>query len=757
LNRNVLRDAAIVLGVALLYVACARLGFAFAYRAAQVTTVWPATGFAVAAVFRFRGRAAIGVFLGAFIANATANEPIAVAGAIAAGNTLEAFLAATILRRVGFDARLRRVFDVLALIAALIAAPVLSATIGVIALTTGRVQPVSAFPDLWWIWWIGDLLGGMTVGAPLLVWSAPGPIARRRKVIAEAAALMAIVFIICAIVFSLPARTASVAHAVYVLFIWAALRLGPASTSTAVLVASVAAILGTNAGLGPFAGAGPEGGLVMLQFFMGVATTTALTLAAVAAQNQDAQRRAELSEARLLMAMNAGGISVWDRDVRAGDAPYAEAIHADDRDRVEEAIRRSVETRTPYNEVFRVVGPDGAEEWVDSRGEVVGAGDGEPERLIGVGIDITRQKLLEEALRGEAKKKDEFLAMLAHELRNPLAPILHAVELLDRNSPASDVIRRQTRHLSRLVDDLLDVSRISSGKVRLEKRRVALEEIVTSGVEMWGARLKQRRQHVSIDLPAETLWLDADPARMIQVLANLIHNASKFTPEGGTITITARKEEGWVVIRVRDTGVGMTPEILEKAFDLFVQGPPPLDRPHGGLGLGLTLVRQLVDLHGGTVTASSAGRGRGSEFTIRLPAASAPAPVVEPVPQRPSMAAHRKIMIVEDNADARDVLMFMLRRIGHDVRAVGDGPSALVEAAKFEPEIVLLDIGLPNMDGYELARRLRAMPQTASAALVAITGYGQAEDRDRARAAGIDHHLLKPVEPAALAELIGRV
>ena len=757
----------IAVGVAVLYIACAKLGLFFAFRAEQVTAFWPPTGLAIAAVFCFGRPALLGAFIGAFVANYTTNEPLLVAMAIATGNSLEALAGATILRRIGFDAHLRRIRDVFILLVAVTAAPIVSATIGVVSLVLGGVQPAHALPSLWWIWWIGDALGGLTFAPPLLTWAVRDPLPQRRGAVLEAAAMLAALASACAIVFGLPAGIAGTTHVAYVFFIWAALRLGPAPSATAVMVASTIAAWGTHIGRGPFAGAGPERGMVLLQLFMGVATMTALTLAAVAAQNREAQSRAEVSERRLLMAIAAGGLRVWDWNLRTGELfyprqdfagtfdEYRKLIHPDDLERVEASIRYAVGTRAPYHAIFRMVAKDGTIYWNDARGHVVVGADDEPERMIGISIDITRSKELEEALRLEGRRKDEFLAMLGHELRNPLAPILNAVEILGERDTAAGIIRRQAVHLSKLVDDLLDVSRINSGKVKLEKRSVTLADLVSSAIDMWRHLIQQRRQHLTIDLPREPVWVSVDPGRMTQVIANLVHNAVKFTPEGGSITVGARQEDGQAVLRVRDSGVGMAPEVLEHAFELFVQGPPPLDRPQGGLGLGLTLVRRLVELHGGSVAAHSEGTGRGSEFVVRL-AVAQPVAAQQRVSlvERPAAASTRRVLVVEDNDDARDVLVAMLRRDGHDVRAAADGEEGLVEAQKFTPEVVLLDIGLPGMDGYEVARRLRTMPETATATLIAVTGYGQDGDRERSRIAGIDHHLLKPVERKVLAELL---
>ena len=780
-SRKVAFDALVVAGVAVLYVGCAKLGLALAVRAAQVSAVWPPTGFALAAVVLLGRRAVPGIFLGAFAANATAGEPMWVAAGIAAGNTLEAVAGAAILRRFGFDTALARLRDVMALLAAVTLAPCVSATIGVTFLVAGGVHAMSAAPALWPVWWLGDALGGLVIAPLILVWSRGDGLWRARGFV-EPALMLGGIVVAGSIVFSLPPKFPA-GYMVYPFLIWSALRLGPAYTTTASLLANAVAVAGTLTGHGPFAGAGPERGLVLVQIFMAVGASTALILGAVAAQSRRAHERAEVSEQRLRMAMAGARVGVWDWNIVTGEIFWSEglepqhgfpqggfagtyeafrkAIHPDDLERVEARIRSAVETREPYEEEFRLVGADGVVRWTGARGIVLDDGRGRAVRMIGVGIDVTPQKQLEEELRLEARRKDEFLAMLAHELRNPLAAIVHAVDLLSSDEPdereeARRVIRRQTRHLARIVDDLLDVSRITRGQIRLEKRRVALSEVVSAGVEVWRHLLSQKRQRLTIELPRSAMWVDGDSGRLTQAIANLVHNAAKFTPEGGSIAVTAAEEDGLAVLRVRDDGQGMTGDVLAHAFELFVQGPPSLDRQQGGLGLGLTLVRRLIEMHGGTVEAKSDGPGRGSEITVRLPlAATVEAGVaVEEESGTAAPARPRRVLVVEDNRDAREMLVFLLRRDGHEVRAANDGPAALGEAESFAPEIVLLDVGLPGMDGYAVARELRNSPRTAGALLVALTGYGQAEDRHKAFAAGFDHYLLKPAEPAQVREVM---
>ena len=777
------RDIVITLGVVLLYVLCAKLGLALAVRAEEVSAVWPPTGFALAAVVLLGRRAWPGILLGAFAANVTTGEPWWVAGGIAAGNTLEAAIGATMLARLRFDATLARSRDVLSLLAAVALSPCVSATVGIAFLVAGGLHPIGTAPALWPVWWLGDALGGLVVAPFILVWSRADRGLRRRGIV-EPALMLAGVVLAGSVIFTLPPHFPA-AYMVYPFLIWAALRLGPAYTTTASLVANALAVAGTLTGHGPFAGAGPERGLVLVQCFMAVGATTALLLAAVAAQSRRAHERADMSEQRLRMAMAGARVGVWEWNIATGEIvwsegleplhgipqggftgtyeAYRETIHPDDRERVEARIAKSVETRAPYEAEFRLQGPDGIVRWTSARGIVLEDDAGRAARMMGVGIDVTQQKQLEEELRRQHQRKDEFLAMLGHELRNPLAAVVHAIDLLPSDIPAEaeqarQAIRRQTRNMSHLVDDLLDVSRITRGQIALERGSVPLAETVKAGADVWLHLVAQKQQTLAIDEPREPIFVDGDATRLAQVFANLVHNAAKFTPAGGTISISIAEERGGAVVWVRDDGQGMTPEVLADAFELFVQGPPPLDRQQGGLGLGLTLVRRLVEMHGGTVEANSAGPDRGSEIVVRLPrvepakdtaAAAAPASLAPPV-------RSRRVLVVEDNADVRDMLVFLLRRDGHDVRAAGDGHTAIAEAASFAPELVFLDLGLPGLDGYAVARRLRSTPGTADALLVALTGYGQAEDREKAVAAGFDHHLLKPAEPAEVRQMAQR-
>jgi PAS domain S-box-containing protein len=383
-------------------------------------------------------------------------------------------------------------------------------------------------------------------------------------------------------------------------------------------------------------------------------------------------------------------------------------------------------------------------------------------------VQRERASLLE-AAEAANRAKDEFMAMLGHELRNPLSPILTALQLMKLRGDDSSlrervVIERQVTHLTRLVDDLLDVSRIARGKVELKTALIELPEIVARAIEVASPLLEQRTQTLTIEAPRSGLLVDGDSARLTQIISNLLTNASKYTAPGGHITVSVASENGDAVVRVRDNGVGIAADVLPRVFDLFVQGGQAIDRAEGGLGLGLTIVRSLTERHGGSVSAHSDGPGKGSEFVVRLPIALAPPSIAHTV-RRDDPLTHAaaatgiKVLIVDDNVDAAEMLAHALGLNGHHTWIAHDGPDALRKAVAAQPAAAFLDIGLPVMDGYELATRLRETPGLEGIRLVAVTGYGQESDRQRSAAAGFHHHLVKPVDlddvNAVLEGLIG--
>jgi len=411
----------------------------------------------------------------------------------------------------------------------------------------------------------------------------------------------------------------------------------------------------------------------------------------------------------------------------------------------------------------------GAARWMAYKVLTVKDAAGQPVALATVSQDITARKSMEDNLRNLAaelseadRRKDEFLATLAHELRNPLAAISNAVQVLrhgGRDSKtvdsASEMLERQVGQVSRLVDDLLDMSRITQGKIELRKDHVELTPILDQAVETARALLESRHHDLTVTLPSGPIYLRADAARLAQVVGNLLSNASKFTDDGGHIGLAVEREGKNVVIRVRDTGIGIAAADLPRLFDMFTQVDTSLERSRDGLGIGLTLVRALVEMHGGAVEARSAGLGQGSEFVVRLPTvAEAPKPGPRPTKGATARPVRRRVLIVDDNQDGAESLAVLLQLGGHETHTAHDGQQAIEDAERLRPDIVLLDIGLPRLNGYEVCRRIREQPWGKELSMVAVTGWGQQEDRRRSQEAGFDTHIVKPVEPEALMDLL---
>jgi signal transduction histidine kinase/ActR/RegA family two-component response regulator len=467
-----------------------------------------------------------------------------------------------------------------------------------------------------------------------------------------------------------------------------------------------------------------------------------------------------------------------------------ERIHPDDRPLVANAYARAIEKDADgtLDVEFRVVLPDGTERWIASHGRAFFEGEGETRhavRLAGANMDITDRKRIEAeattlyaraeqarreaeealgALREADRRKDEFLAMLAHELRNPLAPIRNAVEVMrlvgapsPREQRAREIVDRQLTHLTRLVDDLLEVSRITRGKIALARAPLILSDVVEEAIETARPLVEQHEHTLSVVHAPDAVRLEGDRARLVQVIANLLTNAAKFTPRGGHITLTtARSAAGEALVKVRDTGIGIPVEMQGRVFELFAQEESTLARSQGGLGIGLTLVKRLVELHGGSVALESEGRDRGAQFTITLPAlAAAPHATGESAPPagRPHGGALR-VLVVEDNPDAAESFQMLLALGGHVIRVAHHGIQALRLLEEFTPDVAFIDIGLPGMTGFELAQRLRADHRTKGALLVAVTGYGRESDKEQALQSGFDRHLTKPVDHEVVLALL---
>jgi PAS domain S-box-containing protein len=451
---------------------------------------------------------------------------------------------------------------------------------------------------------------------------------------------------------------------------------------------------------------------------------------------------------------------------------WTRCVHPEDLSRAEQELRRAIVDGEGASE-YRVAWPDGSVRWIQARGKVFFDEAGEPLRWIGINMDVTERKRMEESLRRQTealreadRRKNEFLSILAHELRNPLAPISNAIQILTLrgDDPAlvaqtKEVMERQVHQLTRMVDDLLEVSRISRGKISLHTAPLDLAEVVATAVETSRPLVESHHHTLTVTLPRSPARVEADGARLAQVLSNLLNNAAKYTEDGGRIDLIVEQAQGEVVIRVRDNGIGIAPERLLSVFDIFEQIEGASDRSHGGLGIGLTLARRLVEMHGGRIEAHSAGLGKGSEFVTRLAALAEPA--MEPAPEPPegppmpsSNGSRRRVLVVDDNVDSAESLAVLLRLYGHDVRLAHDGEAALEEARSFRPDVMFLDIDLPKMDGYEVAQRLRLEPTMGGLTLVAMTGYGQEEERRRTREAGFHSHLVKPVDFDMLQELL---
>jgi PAS domain S-box-containing protein len=490
-------------------------------------------------------------------------------------------------------------------------------------------------------------------------------------------------------------------------------------------------------------------------------------------------------EERLQLAIAAGRLGMWEMDVQseAGiiDARVAELldfapgtqhvtvrdvvsrVHADDRGMLLAAVDRVTRGKAPLDVEFRV--PDartGEIRWLAGKGGLIRSRDGSSLRLAGVNFEVTERKRAEAALREQAaaladtaRQKDEFLAMLGHELRNPLAPIRTALELLRRVGPqhamarrAWDVIDRQITHMVRLLEDLLEVSRITSGRINLNIQEIDLRRIVTEAIESTRPLIEARHHYLETVVPDRPLVVRGDGTRLVQVLVNLLNNAAKYTDEGGTIRVVVDDRGGEAILRVIDNGAGISPRLLPKIFDLFTQDDRTLDRAQGGLGLGLTLVRRLTELHGGSVEARSDGRAGGSEFIVRLPMHHGEEVSGLTAVPAPSMRPGRRLrcLVVDDNIDAAHMLETLLTAEGHDVHVAFDGRDAVDAAASYRPDAVVLDIGLPRMNGYDVARAIRRLPGLEQVLMIAATGYGQDSDRQKSREAGFDHHLVKPIE-----------
>jgi PAS domain S-box-containing protein len=443
---------------------------------------------------------------------------------------------------------------------------------------------------------------------------------------------------------------------------------------------------------------------------------------------------------------------------------WAENVHPEDYQECLDTYVASFDARRPFTMVYRLRRHDGAWRWLLDNGIPRHNADGQFAGYIGSCVDVTPQREAEDKLREADRRKDEFLAVLSHELRNPLAPITMAADLL-RKKPARDaeesalhdVLVRQTAQLTRLLDDLLDVNRIRSGKIALRRQAMDLNEAVARAVESVAPQFVSKKQDLTIDIPREPIFVDADPTRMSQVTANLLSNASKFTPARGRIALSLARKDGHALLRVKDSGIGISKEQVPHIFEMFAQVEPTQIKTEGGLGVGLALTRMLIDLHGGNIEVKSEGAGRGTEFSVRLPAiAPSATATTAPLPRATDLHPHYRVLVADDNVDSALMLSEALRGMGHDVRAVHDGLATIAAAESFAPQVAFLDIGMPRMNGYDAGKKLRE-EFGDRIMLVAVTGWGQESDRRRAKEASFDHHLTKPVDLRAIEKILEHV
>jgi PAS domain S-box-containing protein len=784
-----LRSIGIGLVTAVLYIASAKWGLTLAFVAEQVSVVWPPTGIALCAVLLFGYRIWPAIAVGAFIANVTTHAPVVTSLCIAAGNTLEAVVGGYLLNRiVGFRPSLERLRDIFGLIfCGAILSTTVSSTIGVTSLCLTGMQPWDRFGSLWSVWFLGDAMGDVIV-APLVLTLASADSRRRLKLHAlpEFIALIALLVLVELLLFNrritfAPAYYPPV-YAVFPILIYAALRFGTCGTAISVFLAAVIAILETVHGFGPFTLGGINENLISLQLFMFVAAGTSLIIAVSESGRNTARASLDRSEQRYRSLVLATSQVVWTTNADGEvieDLPtwraytgqiseemmgwgWLQKLHPDDVQRTAESWQHSLATGTPHENEFRVMGADGTYRIVQARGVPVREPDGHVREWVGTLADITARKQAEQEIREANHRKDEFLAMLAHELRNPLAPIRNAVEIMraSKTNPATiermcELLERQVHHMSRMVDDLLDVSRITRGQIQLIMTQADLKVLVQRCIDATEPAIDKKNLTIVSDLAPGPLPISADITRIEQVITNLLNNAVKFTAAGGCITVTLTGNGNHAVLRVKDNGRGIANDLLPNIFQPFVQGDQSLARSEGGLGIGLTLVQSLVQMHSGSVRAISKGPGCGSEFTVRLPMMRVEAVQRQAVAGQPAAVTKgQRILVVDDNVDSAETLAAMLGIMGHEAHVAHDGPECLEQVIRLAPSIVLLDIGLPGMNGFEVAQRLRASPATRALRLIALTGYSSDHDRDRSRAAGFDHHLVKPVDFDVLEKLL---
>jgi len=502
-------------------------------------------------------------------------------------------------------------------------------------------------------------------------------------------------------------------------------------------------------------------------------------------ERREAEEALRQSELRLQLIVNGSGVAIWDADLITGKTfwnrrtfelygfeptsdgsvtfdMWRACLHPEDEQRVRQAFERAIREKTHLSVEHRIRRKDGIVLWLSAFGRYYYDDDGKPIRFAGMNLDITERKRAQEELKAADERKDQFLAVLAHELRNPLAPLRDSLRLFERTpitdptlSAARRIMQRQTAQMVRLIDDLLDVSRISRNRLELRKEHTTIGEALESAIETCRPAINARGHRLSVQMTPAPLHVYGDRIRLAQIFVNLLSNSTKYMNPGGEIRIAASDADGQAIVTIADNGLGIAAEDLSRVFEMFTQvGPEPGHRV-GGLGIGLALVSQLVQLHGGTVTAESRGPGEGSTFTVRLPLTKPLMAVSgETAPAEGRAGDRRKVLVTDDNEDAATALAMLLTAMGNEVQIAHDGQEALNIAERFQPDLILMDVGMPRLDGLEATRRLRETDWGRRAAIVALTGWGQEADKRRSHEAGADDHLVKPVDPEALERVL---
>jgi len=795
------------------YLAAGKFGLSLASVHPLTSAVWPPTGIAIAALLLFGLRLWPGVFFGAFLVNLTTADAVPISLGIAAGNTLEAVVAYLLVTRFARGARAFETGRDLLLFVFLagLFSTAISASIGTFSIIAGGGAPWVRAREIWITWWLGDAVGAIVVTPFLVLLARPTASVNFRKRGVELVLFTASVVFVCGIVFNgwfhPQAPNVPLAFLIFPIFVWAGFRFSPREAAASSVLVSTLAIRGTMSGFGPFVRSSENASLLLLQAFVAVASVITLAVAALVAERRRiedqvrtlndaleervAARTAELSaaQAKLVEAQDLAHVGSWEWDIRGdrvwwspelyriyGLTPetasvsyeaYLGRVHPADRDLVDRAVKAALQDRRPFGVEHAVVRPDGTQRIVYGQGRVITDEAGEPVRMVGATQDITERREAErqrtelaaaQTARRNAEEanraKDEFLATLSHELRTPLTAILGWITLLqdkkhdEATRRALAIIDRNTRVQARVVGDLLDVSQIITGRMTVRREPTDLTAIVASAIEAARPSAEQRHLALGAELPPSAVPIVGDAARLHQAVSNVLANAIKFTDEGA-VNVTMRRRGGVIEIEVADTGIGVRPEVLPLVFERFRQGDSSITRQHGGLGLGLAIVRHIFELHGGAVSIHSEGVGRGTVVRMTLPAVERIGPDVAARPREPARTLKgMHVLAVEDQPDTLELIIMSLQSAGATVEGASTVRAALEALQRRRADVFVVDIGLPDEDGYSFLRQARARGHQAPA--LALTAYASAEDQRRALQEGFQAHMAKPFLPTDL-------